>query len=160
MELLGGFSICHLILFANELNGISAGALHSKMLYNEGRHILRAARRIARLATTTTTTTTTTAATTAAATTTTQSELMEVLASLKQRHSNCAPQQQIIQELEKGIIKHNTLEDYYFLLDEELRGELINLIAIASSVTDSSFVVENDKKLDLAKFILENFLED
>ncbi|VDN88720.1 unnamed protein product [Brugia pahangi] len=138
MELLGGFSICHLILFANELNGISAGALHSKMLYNEGRHILRAARRITRLATTTTTTTTT-AATTAASTTTTQSELMEVLASLKQRHSNCAPQQQIIQELEKGIIKHNTLEDYYFLLDEELCGELINLIAIASSVSGIKF---------------------
>ncbi|VDO50000.1 Uncharacterized protein BM_BM17093 [Brugia malayi] len=157
MELLGGFSICHLILFANELNGISAGTVHSKMLYNEGRRILRAARprRIARLTTTTAATTTTTAA----ATTTTQFELMEVLASLKQRHSNCAPQQQIIQELEKGIIKHNTLEDYYFLLDEELRGELINLIAIASSVTDSSFVVENDKN-DLAKFILENFLED
>ncbi|VIO88365.1 Uncharacterized protein BM_BM18009 [Brugia malayi] len=61
MELLGGFSICHLILFANELNGISAGPVHSKMLYNK-RDILQAARakRISKLATTTTTTTITT----------------------------------------------------------------------------------------------------
>ncbi|VDN88673.1 unnamed protein product [Brugia pahangi] len=57
MELLGGFSICHLILFANELNGISAGPVHIKMLYNK-RDILQAAKakRIAKLATTTITT--------------------------------------------------------------------------------------------------------
>ncbi|VDM08972.1 unnamed protein product [Wuchereria bancrofti] len=123
------------------------------MLYNK-QNILQAARarRIAKLSTTATTTTT--------ATITTQSELMEVLTSLKQRHSNCAPQQKIIQELEKGIIAHNTLEDHYFFLDEGLREKLIDLIAIASFVTGSSFVVENEKKFDLAKFILENFMEN
>ncbi|KAK6112193.1 hypothetical protein QQG55_46725 [Brugia pahangi] len=86
---------------------------------------------------------------------------MEVLASLKQRYSNCAPQQKIIQEITRErIIKHNTLEDYYFLFDEGLRRKLISLIAIASFVTDSSFVVESDNKFDFAKFILKNFVED
>ncbi|EJW84905.1 hypothetical protein WUBG_04183 [Wuchereria bancrofti] len=33
-------------------------------------------------------------------------------------------------------------------------------ITTQSEVTGSSFVVENEKKFDLAKFILENFMEN
>uniref|UniRef100_A0AAF5Q5H8 Uncharacterized protein n=1 Tax=Wuchereria bancrofti TaxID=6293 RepID=A0AAF5Q5H8_WUCBA len=78
--------------------------------------------------------------------------LMEVLTSLKQRHSNCVPQQKIIQK--KGIIAHNTLEDYYFFLDKGLRGTLIALIAIAIFI--KSRIKSNFKN---KKFICQNFMK-
>ncbi|VDO22786.1 unnamed protein product [Brugia timori] len=124
MELLGGFSICHLILFANELNGISAGPVHSKMLYNK-RDILQAARakRISKLATTTTTTITTQSNTGLS-----EAATFELCAATKNHLGT-----------RERIIKHNTLEDYYFLLDEGMRGKFISLIAIASFVSGIKF---------------------
>ncbi|VIO88596.1 Uncharacterized protein BM_BM228 [Brugia malayi] len=154
MELFGGFSIYHLIFLANELNAITAGPVCSRTFSEQDMEIQSTTHRASsllccgqdmKMQPTVITK---------------EKKLMELLTSLKKRHSICEPQQSLIHEIDNGAVARQSLINYSNLFQSSLGSRLVKFM-LENGAYDYGrpFVLEDTSKYYLAKFISKNFMK-
>ncbi|VDM20483.1 unnamed protein product [Wuchereria bancrofti] len=147
VELLGGFSIYHLIFLANELNGFTAGPVCSKTFSEQDMEIESTTHRASDLLCC--------GQDMKIQPTATTKEINEIIDLSKEEAFHL-----LIHEIENGAVARQSLINYSNLFQSSLGSRVVKFV-LENGAYDYGrpFVLEDTSKYYLAKFISKNFMK-